>query len=148
MVRYGYFYRVEDDTSCAVTSRSEGIWAAGTAALHMDAQYGRDAAKLRSAVKKHLYWYSTRASPFMSTYDKKDVAFDIARGRKRMGNKNVTITVIDVERVRGRVEFRNVQRLAQRLDIHISNRAWHNSLHEWIFLHHIPPVAVIDKFRV
>lgn len=147
-VRYRYFYRVEDHDSCAVTSRSEGIWAAGTCALRMDARRGRDWAKLGHAVKHHLDWNSRCASPFLSTYSDRDVAFDIARGRKRMGNINVTITVIDVERVRGQVEFRKVRPLAERLGISISDRAWHNSWHEWIFLHHIPPAAVIAKIRV
>jgi hypothetical protein len=94
----------------------------------------------------HLDWSNRRPTPFISMYNDETVAVEEAERRKRRGMKNVTITVVDVEKVRGRVQYRNVRRLlARQRGRWIPEKAWHNSEYEYIFLHHIPDRAVTGR---
>ncbi|KAG8416392.1 hypothetical protein J3458_006982 [Metarhizium acridum] len=142
--RYRYFYRVEDEYSQAVTTPGKGISAVGRASINLSAMYGPQAEVLRYNLENHLEWSSDYASPFISTYDDEEVAFSIAEGRKEnLGRQHVTVTKIDVSKVHGQVEFRELRPLAWRLGLRIPEKAYHNSEHEWIFLHDIPERAVV-----
>ncbi|OAQ58256.1 hypothetical protein VFPPC_12222 [Pochonia chlamydosporia 170] len=142
--RYRFFYRVEDEDSQAVTILGEGISAMGTARIDFGAIYGRETEVLRWNLEQHLHWNSDYRSPFISAYEDEDVAFDIAYGRKKKGKNRVSVTVIDVSRVYGEVEFREMRPLAKRLGIWIPEKAYNNSKHEWVFLHDIPDDAIVD----
>lgn len=142
--RYRYFYRVEDEHSQAVTTPGKGISAAGRAGINLGATYGNQAEELRWNLQNHLDWSSNYKSPFISAYDDEDVAFSIAEGRKeKLGRQHVTVTKIDVSKVHGQVEFRELRPLAERLGVWIPDKAYHNSEREWIFLHDIPDEAVV-----
>ena len=147
-MRYGFFYRVEDEGSQAVTVLGQGITAAGKQSINLSAKFGLDGRVLWENLEQHLDWNSDHKSPFISTYDNEDVAFDIACGRKRLGKKRVSITVIDVSKVYGQVEFREMRRLVWSLDGWIQEEAYNNSKHEWVFLHHIPDEAIVDFYHV
>jgi hypothetical protein len=54
----------------------------------------------------------------------------------------VIIYKIDMDDACERVEYRDVRRLAKKLNLWIEEEAWHNSEHEWIFLNRIPDSAV------
>lgn len=140
---YGLFYRVEDEGSQAVTIPGEGITAVGTARINFWAKNWEGIAELQQNVKDHLDWYSDCKSPFISVYADEQVAINIAKGRKKLGKQNVTITVIDTSKVRGGMNFRKMRPLAKRLGIRIPYKAYNNSEHEWIFLHHIPDDAIV-----
>ncbi|KAK8932782.1 hypothetical protein H634G_07096 [Metarhizium anisopliae BRIP 53293] len=142
--RYRYFYRVEDEHSQAVTTPGKGISAAGRADLNLSAMHGNQAEELRWNLQNHLDWSSNYESPFISAYDDEDVAFSIAEGRKeKLGREHVTVTKIDVSKVHGQIEFRELRPLAERLGVWIPDKAYHNSECEWIFLHDIPDEAVV-----
>lgn len=49
--------------------------------------------------------------------------------------------MVDVEKIRGKVEFRNVRGLE------IPKKAWKNSKFEFIFLRHIPPRGVVKRLK-
>ncbi|KAH0596039.1 hypothetical protein MHUMG1_05898 [Metarhizium humberi] len=142
--RYRYFYRVEDEQSQAVTTPGKGISAAGRADLNLSAMHGNQAEELRWNLQNHLDWSSNYESPFISAYDDEDVAFSIAEGRReKLGREHVTVTKIDVSKVHGQIEFRELRPLAERLGVWIPDKAYHNSECEWIFLHDIPDEAVV-----
>ncbi|QPH09460.1 hypothetical protein C2857_000234, partial [Epichloe festucae Fl1] len=98
MTTYGLFYRVEDEGSQAVTTESEGISAVGTARIDFRAKNGRVAEKLRWNVEQHLRWNSDYESPFISAYADEHVASNIAKGRKKLGKQDVSVTTIDVSK--------------------------------------------------
>jgi hypothetical protein len=147
MVDYSLFYLVEDECSQARTTDGRGISSGDRyARVDFKAWHGRKLEALGRHVTNHLDWSNRRPTPFISMYKNVRVAFEEAKRRKRRGMKNVTITVVDVEKVRGRAQYRNVRRLLERqLRSWIPKKAWHNSEHEYIFLHHIPDRAVTER---
>jgi hypothetical protein len=147
MVDSSLFYRVEDECSQARTTDGRVICSGDRyASVDFKARHGRKLEALGRHVTNHLDWSNRRPTPFISMYNDDTVAFEEAERRKRRGMKNVTITVVDVEKVRGRVQFRNVRwLLAHRLGRWIPEKAWHNSKYEYIFLHYIPDRAVTER---
>lgn len=92
---------MEDEDSQAVTIQGEGISAFGRAAIGLDARNGRKAQALKRNLRNHLDWGSRCTSSLISTYDDKDIAFEMAyRRRHNCGKLHVTITVIDAWKVK------------------------------------------------
>lgn len=149
MVNSYLFYRVEDEYSQARTADRRGIWAGERRArVDFKARHGCKPKALDQHVMNHLDWSNRRPTPFISMYKDYTVAFEEANRRKRRGMKKVAITVVDVRKVYGKVKFRNVRRLAHRLQRWIPKKAWHNSKYEYIFLHHIPDRAVTKRIKM
>ena len=144
--RYNFLYQVRDEDSQSVWTPGAGTSARGSAAIKLSPRNEWEANNLRSHVQEHLDWSSNFPSSLMSTYNNRDVAFDIAYGRKKkLGKQHVSVVTIDTRKVRGQMEFREMRRLARKLDVPIEDRAYHNSEHEWIILHKIPEDAIVDK---
>jgi hypothetical protein len=149
MVDSHLFYRVEDEYSQARTAGGRGIWPGDRhARVDFKARQGWKHKALVRHVMNHLDWGNRRPTPFISMYNDDTVAFEEAERRKRRGMRKVTITVVDVKKVYGRVKFRNVRQLAHRLRCQIPEKAWHNSEYEYIFLHHIPDRAVNERIKM
>ncbi|KAI1345432.1 hypothetical protein F5Y01DRAFT_300523 [Xylaria sp. FL0043] len=128
------FYRVYDEGSQARMTKS-GIWAAG----QVKVDFGKSSFRLMRCLEEHLEWLSRKASPFVSVYSNERAAFREAGRRRENGKKHVTITCINTRRIGyGRVQYRNVRRLAEELDVKIAKKAEHNSKYEYVFLYHIP----------
>ncbi|XP_014562633.1 hypothetical protein COCVIDRAFT_32620 [Bipolaris victoriae FI3] len=96
----------------------------------------------------HLIWKLRRASPFISAYSNRRVAWKQAEQRVRERKKNVTIYEIDVYASNRRVKYRNVRCLADRLGMDIPARALHHSKHEYVFLGHIPDSAIKVYYKL
>lgn len=138
------FYRVEDESSQTRVRRNGDLIAADHLSIvKFDARRGRPLMELRSYLLEHLDWSSEEESPFISTYRDFSTAEREASRRDEQGKENVRIIKIDAERVNGRVQYRNVRKLAQRLACWIPNKAYHNSENEFIFLHRIPARAIV-----
>ncbi|KID81675.1 hypothetical protein MGU_10982 [Metarhizium guizhouense ARSEF 977] len=142
------YFRVEDEGSQAVTRPGQGIRAPGRAAIDFRARYGQSLRVLKRNVINHMDWQSPYVSSLISTYRDEEAAWAEAERRVARGRRNVTITVIDAQLVYGRVEYRNLRHLAHELNIPIPRQAWHNSEHEYVFLHYIPQRAVRDVIPV
>ena len=74
------------------------------------------------------------------------VAHREAERRVQDGKKDVRVYEINMRKSHERREYRNIRRLAERLDLDIPERAWNNSKYEYIFLHHVPESAVMGRF--
>jgi hypothetical protein len=134
------FYRVEDADSSARYFDGEGIFAADTdTAVH----FGNKGNALFDQIEQHLDWSNRNPTPFISTYCDEFAARWEAERRVRRRKKEVTIYKIDMDDTPERREYRHVRRLAKDLGLRIETSAWHNSEHEWIFLHHVPDEAVV-----
>ena len=133
------FYRVEDACSSAQYIDGKGILAGDTDTA---VRFTSNEAVLRDLVDQHLDWSNRNPTPFISTYCEESVAWDEAQRRVKRGRKDIINYKIDMDDTCERAEYRNVQRLAKKLDLWIEEKAWHNSEHEWIFLHRIPDSAV------
>jgi hypothetical protein len=140
------FWRVEDAGSQARTVHRRGVltreW--HDEKLDFGDRYGSKRNKLAWSLQEHFDWGSTCSSPYISVYSDKRTAEKEAERRVREGRRDVTITKIDVSEPKEEVQYRNARKLARRLDCWIPERAWHNSEHEWLFLHHIPRWAVVS----
>ena len=142
-------YRVEDEYSQARTTTGKGVVAADVKSwVDFRARQNYKRTQLTRHFRNHINWSNRTKTPFISTYDDYQTAYEEALRRKRRGRKNVTIIIIDIGRAGHRVEYRNVRRLAETLECWIPNRAWNNSEFEYIFLHRIPARAVIDVIKL
>ncbi|KAH7395387.1 hypothetical protein DE146DRAFT_659918 [Phaeosphaeria sp. MPI-PUGE-AT-0046c] len=137
-------FRVEDSDSSAIYVHRKGIFA-GADRARVDFNSTED--HLFRVLKKHLDWDNRSATPFISAYADKEAAKAEARRRKAEGKQDVRIYVINTNRRGAAVEYRNVRRLAKKVGLFISKKAWHNSEHECIFLHHIPERMVVRTIR-
>lgn len=144
-----YKYRVEDECSQARATAGKGV-RAGDVKSRVDfgARQIHKRAQLTRHLRSHIDWSNRTKTPFISTYDDYQVAYEEALRRKRRGRKNVTIIIIDISRADHRVEYRNVRRLAETLGCWIPSKAWNNSEFEYIFLHRIPARAVVDVIKL
>ena len=131
-------FRVEDDES-----RARYYGRAGLFAEDRNTRVDFDSwdEELLSEVEAHLDWGNRVPTPFISMYCDEDVAHREAERRVRAGKNNVRVYEIDMRGHKHR-EWRNVRRLAKRLDLDIPKRALNNSKYEYIFLHHVPHSAV------
>ena len=143
------FYRVEDDDSQARTIYGKGVLARNTDTyIDFSAKDDGPLEELIWTLEQHLCWSSGYPSPLISVYGEKITAIKEAERRKREGKQNVTITKINVRKLRGKAQYRNARKLADRVRCWIPKRAWHNSKHEWLFLHCIPQCAVVSCVRI
>jgi hypothetical protein len=139
------FYRVEDADSSARYVYGKGIFAADTETVVHFANKGDT---LLRQVKQHLHWGNRCPTPFISTYCDESAALREADRRVRRRKKDVTIYKIDMDRTHEHAEYRDIRRLSRELRLNIETNAWHNSEHEWIFLHHVPDEAVVELVEV
>jgi hypothetical protein len=139
------FYRVEDADSSARYVDGEGILAADTETV---VNFGNKGKTLFEQVEQHLDWSNRDPTPFISTYCYESAAWWEAERRVRRRKEDVTIYKIDMNRTHERAEYRDIRRLARELRLDIETNAWHNSEHEWIFLHHVPDEAVVELVEV
>lgn len=134
------FFRVEDEDSRAQYSGEEGLFAEDTDTwVDFKSWDGR----LLGQVKRHLNWANRAPTPFISMYCDEGVAFREARRRVREGKRDVRVYKINMRRSHAPREYRNIRLLAERLEFDIPERAWNNSEYEYIFLHHVPDIAVM-----
>lgn len=108
---------------------------------------------LEMELHNHLNWANREPTVFISVYSDQDTAWAEARRRERSGRTKVTVMTINVSKcafdcTHKRLEYRNVRKLASKLEIWIDDGAWHNSEHEWIFLHRIPSHAIVRECRL
>jgi hypothetical protein len=135
------FYRVEDADSSARYVEGKGILAADRKTV---VHFGDKGDALFDQVKTHLRWSNRRPTPFISTYcDEFAVRMEAYRRSKR-GKEDVRVYKINMDDTDEPAEYRDVRRLARYLGLHIGAKAWHNSEHEWIFLHRIPDGAIVE----
>lgn len=132
-------WRVTDKSSRSQYYEGEGILAEDqNSRITFNSRKGT----LRWVLGGHLIWELRRASPFISTYSNRHVAWKQAKQRVERGKEDVKIHKIDVNASNKPVEYRNVQGLAFRLRMEIPQRALHHSEYEYVFLGHIPDRAV------
>lgn len=136
------FYRVEDTSSRARYIDGEGIFAEDTDTV---VRFANKGTALLDQIEQHLDWGNRHPTPFISTYCEESVAWREAERRLGQGKENVTIYKIDMDESYERAEYRDVRLLAKRLGLYINDYAWHNSMYEWIFLHHVPDNAVVGR---
>jgi hypothetical protein len=139
------FYRVESSSSRAKYCDGKGIFAEDTKLM---LSFDSNHPQLRPKVKNHLNWNCQVPSPFISVYANKHTAMWEAKRRIEAKHRDVCYFKIDVRRIWRkpceRVEYRNMRKLAKKLQIKIRNRALNNSKHEYIFLHHVPDDAIVN----
>ena len=116
--------------------------------IDFDANFGWKGELLISHLDNHLDWGNRDPTPFISAYTDWTTAEKEALRRIRQGKQHVTITEIDVRKVRGKAQYRHVRGLARRLDYRIPYEAWPNSKYEYVFLHQIPESAIVRRIRV
>lgn len=133
------FYRVEDKHSRAQYIEDEGIFAED---IDTSVNFRRLGTNLLHQIEQHLDWSNRNPTPFISMYSDKYVAQREAERRVLSGKKDVRIYKIDTYASEERMEYRNIRLLAQKLGLFIFHEAWHNSEHEYIFLHHVPEDAI------
>jgi hypothetical protein len=138
------FYRVEDEDSSARYIAGKGIIAGDEKTV---VRFANQGAALRAQVDQHLDWSNRNPTPFISTYCEESVAWEEVERRVKRGKKDVIIYKIDMDDTFERVQYRDVRLLAKKLDLWITDDAWHNSKHEWIFLHRVPENAVVGIKR-
>lgn len=137
------FYRVEDEDSRAEYVENAGLWAENTATRVDFRSYDET---LFEQVGRHLDWANREPTPFISMYGDKDVAEREANRRVRDGKQNVRVYTINMRMLeKNQCEYRNARRLADKLRLYIPKHAWNNSKYEYICLHHVPQVAIIDR---
>lgn len=136
------FYRVEDDESSARYIDGKGILAADR---NSRVNFNRKGAFLRNHLARHLDWENRLPTPFASAYCNKRVAWTEAKRRVNAGKRNVTVYKMDMHaRRKGeRIEYRDIQLLAERLEYDIPHKALHNSEYEYVFLHRIPQSVIV-----
>ncbi|KAH8654280.1 hypothetical protein BGZ61DRAFT_315091, partial [Ilyonectria robusta] len=85
-----YKYRVEDECSQARTSADKGV-VAGDVKSQVDfgARQTNKRAQLTRHFRNHIHWSNRTKTPFISTYDDYQAAYEEAWRRKRRGRKNV-----------------------------------------------------------
>lgn len=98
---------------------------------------------LLDQIEQHLDWGNRHPTPFISTYCEKSVARREAERRVEQGKKDVRIYTIDMDDSDEPAQYRDVRPLAEKLGLYINNYAWHNSMYEWVFLHHVPDDAIV-----
>jgi hypothetical protein len=136
------FYRVEDEHSRACYIGRPGIIAEDT---DTSVDFRKQGIALLNQIAQHLDWSNRHPTPFISTYCEEKVARREAERRVIAGKRNVRIYKINMRAIarKERTEYRNIRLLAEKLDFFIPDDAWHNSLHEYVFLHCIPDSVVV-----
>ena len=139
------YYRVQDNSSATYFDVDDGF-VAGDPELpvRMFPRNDSEERDLSNALDRHLDWYDTTPSPFISVYTDLDTARVSANARVKQGKRGVFIAHIDVKRIGG-LYYRNVRGLADEIELEIQPQALNNSRQEFIFLHHIPEEAVTRK---
>lgn len=111
------FYRVEDASSRAWYSNREGGIVAEDTLTRVNVRgMGYN---LRKQLAQHLDWANRYPTPFLLVYSDEDVAWREAERRMRAGKKEVKIYEIDTGKREEPVEYRNVRKLAEKLDSYI-----------------------------
>ncbi|KAL8929868.1 MAG: hypothetical protein Q9208_001012 [Pyrenodesmia sp. 3 TL-2023] len=134
------FFRVEDEDSRARYFVDDGLFAEDTDTWVDFRSYDW---RLLRQVERHLDWANRVPTPFVSMYCVEGVAQREAERRVADGKRDVRVYTIDMRRSDERREYRNIRRLAEKLDFDIPEPAWNNSKYEYIFLHHVPDSAVV-----
>jgi hypothetical protein len=134
------FFRVEDKDSRARYFGEGGLFAEDT---DTRIDFKSNNKSLLREVERHLDWGNRVPTPFISMYCDEDVALREANRRVEEGKEDVRVYEINMRRSAERREYRNIRRLAERLELDIPERAWNNSEYEYIFLHHVPDIAVV-----
>lgn len=107
----------------------------------------REKRRLIAELVNHLNWGNPKDTEFISVYSDKRRAMVEAERRVLQGKRNVRIIEINTLKARRRsMQYRNVRELAKKLDVWIEDEAYHNSEHEYIFLHHIEQDAMVRTF--
>ncbi|KAL5878104.1 hypothetical protein ACKVWC_007252 [Pyricularia oryzae] len=131
------FWRVEDERSRGRTDSTSFT------APYRD---GKEALNNRILLEKHLKWANREPTPYISVYDNWDAANNEVGRRLNRGRMDVSMSRIDVSKVpAGKLQYRSVRRLCDRLGVEIEDKAWFNSKHEWIFLNEIPANVVVEE---
>jgi hypothetical protein len=143
------FWRVEDDESMARYKEGKGIHAGAVrSTMTFDLYRGGNRRQLGQGLPLHLDWGHRGRTGFISVYSNEERAKVEARRRVSAGKSNVVIHWIGVPELKGphRVEYRQVRRLMKDLGKKIPYKAYHNSKHEFVFLHRIPEHCVLKTF--
>ncbi|KAF1973465.1 hypothetical protein BU23DRAFT_554098 [Bimuria novae-zelandiae CBS 107.79] len=136
------FYRVEDEHSPACYIDGQGIIAENT---DTSVDFGKKGTALRDQIAQHLDWSNRHPTPFISVYCEEHVTQREAEKRVIAGRRDVRIYKIDMHDIarNERTQYRNIRRLAEKLDLYIPVNAWNNSMHEYVFLYCIPDSVVV-----
>lgn len=140
-------FRVEDESSQAHTTERGVLASVESSGLTFKLGDEDMREEFFWALHDHVRWSSDAASPFISVYSDWDTALREAQRRVRMGKQHVTITVIDGSPDRD-LDYRRVRGLASRLGLDIPSKAWNNSKFEIVFLHRIPPHAIVEVILI
>jgi hypothetical protein len=144
------FWRVEDDGSMARYKEGKGIYAGAVrSTMTFDLSRGSNRKRLGQRLLRHLYWRNRVRTEFISAYSDEERAEVEAWNRVSAGKSNVVIHWICVPERKGRhrVEYRQVRKLMKDLGKKIPDKAYHNTEHEFVFLHHIPEDCVQETFE-
>lgn len=136
------FFRVQDEDSRAQYLDSEGIYAQDLF-TSMTFDIKKHCSSIRDEIQKHLDWYNRDPTCLISTYASESVAKSQAKLRIERGKKEVVILVIETSQELGGAQYRNLRKLARKVDLRIPYEAWHNSEYEWVFLEHIPDHMIV-----
>lgn len=136
------YWRVQDEHSRARFHSGDGILAEN---LEREVDF-KNYRMVRRELEAHLDWANRRPTSFISCYADRSTALREAHRRIREGKRDVWVLRIDLKDCRGKVDFRQVRRLARRSRVWIEDYAWNNSESEYIFHQRIPHY-VVTPFR-
>ncbi|KIM26859.1 hypothetical protein M408DRAFT_178249 [Serendipita vermifera MAFF 305830] len=98
-----------------------------------------------TTVEKHLRWRCKDASPFISTFKDRTHAYNWARRWSRNHNRNPCY-VVEIEVMPGDdVTVYRVTELVEELEVDPGPLQPEQYASEYLFLHHIPPEAIIGE---
>lgn len=138
------FFRVQDKYSQAQHREHSGILSRNQSNASFDPYSG----ETRQAIQDHLDWANRMPSAFISVYSDWTTAYRDARRRVDNGYQDVVIWKIDTREGHEMAQYRNIRRLASTCRIWVPQKAWHNSEHEWLFLHRVPDSMVVGYWAI
>ncbi|KAL2026870.1 hypothetical protein VTO58DRAFT_102851 [Aureobasidium pullulans] len=137
------FFRVQDEYSQAQHREHDGIISRNQSE---NASFDPHSGETRQAIQDHLDWASREPSAFISVYSDWTTAYNYAKRRVADGYQDVIIWKIDTREGHEMAQYRNIRRLATTCRMRVPQKAWHNSEHEWLFLHRVPDSMVVRSY--
>lgn len=135
-------YRVYDNSSVSKYSKRYGFRAQDDEFPPEDAEI---ACFMWEPVRRHLDWSNRCPTPFVSTWESSQKAWETAKGREERGCQNVQIAVIDVDILNeNNVWFAKLIDVVKKFNVRLPDKTRrYLSPDEYLCLHSIPRKAII-----
>lgn len=145
------FYRVYHDESISPYDEVDGFLAGDPyRQLNLNPNTERGGSELGNIFQQHLDWNNTESTPFVSMYKSPHTALITAKAWERRGKENVRVASIDRDTLanHGYIWYRDVRKLARKLNLWIREEIWQSTVFEMIVYHQIPAEAVSEIYTV